>query len=150
MPRKGGRARKERKRQKKWDLYLEHHGEVAIEIEDHDLSFEFNNSDDEDCIKEHDTYVMGRFVCKNPACSHGVWTSKKIFTTIRLYKGKQYNARVYFQKCRRCKRTSKPKLDSSYAERVAYRLKLWSHVPMKKPKKDNIKGPPHDPVFLLG
>ncbi|KAF4592284.1 zinc-binding domain-containing protein [Ophiocordyceps camponoti-floridani] len=146
MPRKGGRARKEQKPQKKWDLYPEHHGEVAIDIEAHDLSFEFNYSDDQDCIKEHETYVMGRFVCKNPVCSHGVWTSKKIFTTIRLYKGKRYNARVYFQKCRRCKHTSKPKLDSSYADRVAYRLKLWSNVPVKGLKGDKIKGPPHESV----
>lgn len=38
-------------------------------------------------------------------------------------RGKQYNALVYYQRCKVCNLLSKPILDDWYAEWVAYRLK---------------------------
>lgn len=54
-----------------------------------------------------------------------------IAITFRLYPGSRYNARVYHQRCKSCEALSWPKLDYSYADRVAYRIKRWSGVQME-------------------
>lgn len=119
------------------------HQEVAELLEENNLRFGFHNVDDDNCFKDYDTNIMGRFVCRNNRCATNGWGSKKIAVTIRLYHGKKYNALVYHQRCRDCNAVSQPILDDTYAERVAYRLKKWSGIHMERPqhKKGNKK--PH-------
>ena len=76
---------------------------------------------------------MGRFICRSRACGSSGWGSKKIAITIRMYPGAKYNVWVYKQHCKGCNGLSKPGLDDSYAERVAYRLKKWCGIEMDRP-----------------
>ncbi|EMD65344.1 hypothetical protein COCSADRAFT_35399 [Bipolaris sorokiniana ND90Pr] len=119
------------KSNKKWSMYPSLHNEVSDLLYKDNLSFSFYEKDDtKSCIKEYDTNIMGQFACSNTACL-AVWTSKRIAITIRKYLDGRYNARVYYQSCKRCRMTSEPQLDYSYAERVAYRLKKWSGIQME-------------------
>ncbi|KAM4067466.1 zinc-binding domain-containing protein [Hirsutella rhossiliensis] len=130
---------------KRWSMYPKLHDDVSGLLEEEDLFFDFHTTDDgQNCDKQWDTNVMGRFVCPNRTCdSHG-WSSKKIAVTIRMYSGAQYNVRVYHQRCKSCSSLSRPILDSSYAERTAYRLKKWCGIQMETPPHGERRGPPHN------
>jgi hypothetical protein len=95
------------------------------------------------CMNDYDTNIMGRFTCRNRACPARVWTSKQIAITIRRYSDNRYNARVYHQSCKSCGTPSKPELDRSYAERVAYRIKKWCGVQMDAPPFSGRSDGPH-------
>lgn len=61
------------------------HNDVSALLEEDDLYFGFHDIDDpKDCIKEYDTNIMGRFVCRNITCSCKGWYSMKIAITIRM------------------------------------------------------------------
>lgn len=125
---------KKQKPTKKWSMYPSLHNDVSNLLREHNLFFQFYEKDDSrSCIDDYDTNIMGRFTCHNHACSARVWTSKQIAITIRRYSNNRYNARVYHQSCKSCETPSKPELDSSYAERVAYRIKKWCGVQMDAP-----------------
>lgn len=118
-----------------WSLYPDFHSRVSQRLKEVDLHFRFYKKDDpQTCVKEWDTNIMGRFACHNQKCSSEGWSSKIIATTIRMYDDNRYNARVYFQRCKSCKRSSKPILDDSYVERVVYWLKKWNGVHVEKPE----------------
>ncbi|KAL4971345.1 zinc-binding domain-containing protein [Aspergillus desertorum] len=89
--------------------------------------------------------IRGVFPCYNKSCPSPGWASRMVAATIRMYRkaGKDnrsgkiegeetqpglYNVRVYHQRCKRCNFLSRPKLDESYAERVADRLKKWHGI----------------------
>lgn len=111
------------------------HEDVTTLLEEEDLYFDFHERDDPaGSLKEYDTNVMGRFVCRNGGCSTHGWSSKKIAITIRMYPRAEYNARVYKQRCRECNALGDLQLDGeSYADRVAYRIKKWCDVDMTPP-----------------
>jgi hypothetical protein len=105
-------------------MYSALHDNVSCLLAEDDLHFDFHENDGtESCIEEYDTNIMGRFLGRNRACGSSGWLSKKIAVSIRMYSRTQYNARVYHQRCLECNSLSKPRLDDSYAEIVAYRLK---------------------------
>ena len=109
-----------------------------------------DRDDDDGCIQDYDTNIMGRFACHNQACSSRGWASKRVAITIRMYPGEQYNARVYYQHCKACDMVSKPRLDDSYAERVAYRLKKWRGVKMEVPEYSGRSKSPHKSELCEG
>lgn len=116
-----------------WSMYPALHDDVSRLLEEEDLHFDFCNDDNSHaCTEEYDTNIMGRFPCHNPACASGGWSSKRIAITIRMYPGARYNARVYYQRCKQCNGLSKPRLDDSYADRVAYRLKKWCGIHLER------------------
>ena len=124
------------------------HDEVLESLRVHDLIFDFCPVDNaRGALKEHDTGIMGKFTC--PKC-HNKWTSKQIAITIRLYPGQRYNARVYFQRCERCKALGRPQLDSSYAERVSYRLAAWSGIALEPPPYSGHNRRPHQSDLCEG
>ena len=83
---------------------------------------------------------MGKFRCKNPACTTKGWGSKKIAILIRRYIGDEYNAVVYMQRCKKCNDIGAVVLDqNAYVERVAYRLKKWAGVSMIPPPFGSMK-----------
>ncbi|KAH7081965.1 zinc-binding domain-containing protein [Paraphoma chrysanthemicola] len=128
---------------KKWSMYPSLHNDVSELLYADLLFFSFHEKDDDNsCIDDYDTTIMGQFTCSNPTCL-AVWGSKQIAITIRRYSNKQYNARVYYQSCKRCQTTSEPVLDHSYAERVAYRLKRWSGVQVERPPFSGVSKGPH-------
>ncbi|KAI8945084.1 zinc-binding domain-containing protein [Xylaria longipes] len=94
---------------------------------------------------------MGRFQCENSECENDGWRSKVIAITIRIYPDDEYNARVYRQRCKACDTLSTPSLDHSYAERVAYRLKKWRGIKLKRPQySDKNDDTPHEGTFCEG
>jgi hypothetical protein len=125
-------------------MYPSLHGAVSNLLREQDLFFDFHENDDNhNCVKDYDTNIMGRFTCRNPACASPGWQSKQIAITIRMYPGDRYNARVYYQSCRACGRLSKPELDDSYAERIAYRIKKWRGLKMDVPSYSGESKGPH-------
>lgn len=61
------------------------HSDVSALLEEDDLFFGFRDDDDPTgAIKWYDTNIMGRFVCRNFACSCKGWWSMKIAITIRM------------------------------------------------------------------
>lgn len=136
---------------RKWSMYQSLHDDVSRLLEEDDLHFDFHENDDTaTCIKEYDTNIMGRFICRNRECASNGWSSKKIAITIRMYPGAQYNARVYNQRCHECNRLGRPRLDDSYAERVAYRLKKWCGIEMDKPPPSRQSKGPHQSDLCEG
>lgn len=144
MPGKG-KGKRKGKAPQRWSLYPKLYGSVSQLLQEENLSFDFRTTDDdENSVKAYDTNVMGRFPCHNPGCTSNGWSSRKIPITIRMYPGDQYNVRVYHQHCFKCDSLSKPVLDSSYAERTAYRLKKWSGVQVEAPPfRIKPEGRPH-------
>ena len=117
-----------------WSMYPELHCDVHRLLRDDHLDFTFFSMDhDDDLTEEYDPNIMGRFACQNDQCPNRGWSSKMVAITIRSYDGQRYNARVYHQRCKKCSVLSKPRLNDSYAERVAYRLKKWSGIQMDLP-----------------
>ncbi|KAI0805858.1 zinc-binding domain-containing protein [Xylaria sp. FL0064] len=127
------------------------HPEVSQLLEEDSLQFRFHtNDEDEGCTNMRITAVMGRFVCHNPKCTSNGWGSKQIPITIRTYPGQKYNARVYHQRCKSCGSLSKPILDGTYAERVAYWIKKWCGIDLEKPLNSGQSKAPHKKRFCEG
>lgn len=127
-----------------WSMRPSLHHDVALAIQGDGLFFAFHEADDADgCIQAYDTNIMGRFICRNDHCKITGWSSRVIPITIRLYPRNKYNARVYHQRCQGCEQLSRPLLDESYTERVAYRLKKWSGINVEVPPYFRIDGGPH-------
>ncbi|UNI19509.1 hypothetical protein JDV02_005691 [Purpureocillium takamizusanense] len=140
-----------KKAPKPWALYPSLHEQVTRLLEEDDLFFDFNHADDDvSCIRDYDTTIMGHFACRNASCKSDGWSSKKIAITIRMYPGARYNARVYFQRCKSCKKLSRPSLDDSYADRVAYRLKKWCGVHVAQPYRSGQSKGPHQSELCEG
>ena len=125
-------------------MYSKLHDDVSRLLEEDNLHFDFHENDDaKGCIKQYDTNIMGRFICHSQICGSSGWSSKKIAITIRMYPRAQYNARVYSQRCQKCNSLSKPRLDDSYAERVAFRIKKWCGIEMDTPNYSGQGKGPH-------
>ncbi|KMK55725.1 hypothetical protein Y699_08714 [Aspergillus fumigatus Z5] len=131
---------------KLWSLHPKLHDDVAQLLNEEGLQLDFYNADDEETnIKEWDTNVMGRFICRNKGCHSSGWSSKKIAMTIRMYPRGLYNARVYHQRCKNCRALGRPVLDHEcYAERVAYWLKKWNGIEVQRPNYSGQSRGPHD------
>ncbi|KAI6089431.1 zinc-binding domain-containing protein [Hypoxylon rubiginosum] len=100
---------------------------------------------------EYSTHVMGKFKCDNGGCSNHGWGSKKVTILIRGFSGNGYNAIVYNQRCRSCNKLGTLTLDeTSYIERVAYRLKKWAGVEMEEQRYDRREGSPHKAELCEG
>ena len=71
-----------------WFIYQNLYDNVSRLLEDNDLHFDFHEHDDaKTCIKEYDTNIKGRFICRNHACNSNGWSSMRIAITIRMYPG---------------------------------------------------------------
>jgi len=114
------------------------------------LTMGFEASDSEEYIKVYDTHIMGRFDCTNSACPTDKWSSKWIALTIRLYEGQRYNAKVWHQRCRACDTFGHPTLDDTYAERIAYRLKVWFRKYLELVNWSWRETPPHESDLCEG
>ena len=134
-----------------WSMYEALHDEVSELLVDADLHLEFHADDgDTGYTRVHDTNIMGRFVCHNRACRAKGWSSKHIAVRIRLYPGQKYNARVYHQRCKFCNRLSRPLLDQSYSERIAYWIKQWNGIRVERPPVSNDNRGPHNRELCEG
>lgn len=99
----------------------------------------------------HPTNIVGKFICTNKACSTGGWHSMMVAILIRGYPSDEYNAVVFNQRCKACKRLGLLFLDEeTYVERVAYRLKKWAGVLMDRPFYEEKQTPPHESDLCEG
>lgn len=119
--------RKPKSEQPKWSMYPSLHNNVSRHLQWANPPFNFHNIDDDDgYIVKYDSHIMGKFRCYGRTCNSRRWSSAQIAITIRMYNDKRYNARVYHQRCKKCKSPCEPELaENSYVERVVYRLKKW-------------------------
>lgn len=127
------------KKQKKdtlWSMLPSRHKDVLFMLKGDSLKLKFHNNDDSaSCIEDWDTNIRGRFSCRNRSCTSQGWPSKAIAITIRLYPSDRYNARIYHQRCRKCKTPGRlEEVDESYTERVSYWLKRWSGIVVQAPQ----------------
>lgn len=125
-------------------MYPQLHHEVSKAVSPKIKKILFHEEEGSNALQEHKTNVMGKFKCGNDGCSNRGWTSKRVAIVIRGYGKNGYNAVVFNQRCQSCKTLGVFTLDeNSYVERIAYRLKKWAGVRVKKPKYDENQGPPH-------
>ncbi|KAK5708454.1 hypothetical protein LTR97_000995 [Elasticomyces elasticus] len=126
------------------------HDDVSRLLKAYGLSFRFFPIDNsQTSLQEYDTHIMGIYTCTNSACSR-TWKSGLAAITIRKYPKNQYNARVYHQRCVNCRSVCRPELDSSYAERVSYRLAVWSGVAVQAPPYTERLTKPHEEELCEG
>lgn len=106
---------------------------------------QFTKNTTQACEKmPYDTFIMARFSCKAHGPTSVGWSSKMVTIMIRLHRGNRYSAVVYNQRCKRCKSLGVMELDeTSYVERVAYRLKKWAGIRMDEPIYVKKETPPH-------
>ena len=141
----------EQPQEEKWSMFPLMHDNVSCLLEAEDLHFTFYDLDEDiGSIRTYDTTITGQFSCDNKKCRSKGWLSLRTAITIRMYGGNLYNARVYYQRCERCNMLSKPILDDSYADRVAYRLKKWCGVKLKPPVFSGKSKGPHKEKFCEG
>jgi hypothetical protein len=127
------------------------HQDVSNAVSDEIHSTWFNEGDDENSNNKYSTHVMGKFRCDNNGCSNRGWNSKKVAILIRGYPENGYNAVVFNQRCKSCKRLGILTLDEdSYIERVAYRLKKWAGVRMQEQYYAGKVGLPHKHELCKG
>lgn len=123
--------------EKSWSMYPELHEKVSTLLQESDLICDFHKEDtDDEAMRKFDTNIEGKFECSNKKCKNKrphKWMSQRTSITIRMYRDKSYNARVYHQGCKFCKSIVRPSLLHSYAERVAYQVKKWRHIDSEKP-----------------
>ncbi|KAH7245277.1 zinc-binding domain-containing protein [Fusarium tricinctum] len=135
-----------------WMIYPGLHEEVAEKLEEFQLDYSFNlNDDDVAKVRHYDTHIMGRFACNNKKCKKSGWSTKQLAITIREYTRDRYNARVYLQRCKRCKSLGQLKLnEESYIDRVAYRIKKWNGIEMELPMWSRTSERPHEEDLCEG
>lgn len=135
---------------KSWSLQPALHDDV-LQLLSPVLSVDFfEASGFDDCTKLYDTHIMGSFTCTNEACDTDRWSSKMVALSIRLYRGKRYNAVVWHQRCRKCDTFGQLMLDDTYAMRVAYRLRRWFRKPVKQVTYSEGKNPAHEEELCEG
>ncbi|CZT42070.1 uncharacterized protein RSE6_01906 [Rhynchosporium secalis] len=113
-----------------------------LEIRGHPFTF-YPVDTEHGCVRSYDTAIKGKFKCLNRECLTKAWSSKVVAITIREFTNKQYNALVYNQRCDACSILGEPKLDDTYAERIAYRLLKWSGVKQEEPVFNKQSRGPH-------
>ncbi|KAF1359120.1 hypothetical protein EJ07DRAFT_120824 [Lizonia empirigonia] len=128
------------------------HQDVVNAVSDEIAEPHFHTDDSDSAAnKKYSTNVMGRFRCNNNGCSNHGWGSKKVSILIRGYSKGRYNAVVFDQRCKYCKKLGDLKLDErSYVDRVAYRLKMWAGIAMEKQYVARKKGLPHESTLCEG
>jgi len=130
-----------------FEMFPELHQDVLDAISSAMISPRFNHNDDDDSFdgadNKYSTHVIGDFTCSNHHCGLA-WPSKRVTIVIRRYPSYEYNAAVYYQRCKSCNSLGDLYIDeNSYVDRVAYRLKKWVGVAVERPFYDERTSPPH-------
>jgi hypothetical protein len=123
--------------------FPELHEKIAEAVSPEITSAWFQSNDREESDNEHLTCVVGSFTCNNRACKKRSWTSGVVSTQIRGYARNGYSAVVFNQRCKACDKLGTLAMDeTTYVERVAYRIKKWAGFRVESPGYiRNSKGP---------
>ncbi|EGX47254.1 hypothetical protein AOL_s00091g75 [Orbilia oligospora ATCC 24927] len=117
-------SRSAREPPRRWYHFPEYHDLIAQRVSG--VLFE---KPDRDGVHEWLTNIVGKFECSREGCKHE-WESGIVSTVIRKYELSDdeiaYNAKVFNQRCIRCKSLGIVTIDQDiYVERVIRRLKIW-------------------------
>ncbi|KAK3385515.1 zinc-binding domain-containing protein [Podospora didyma] len=129
------------------------HGDVSNDVNDilNPCPWFNESGGDADADETYSTNVMGSFRCATTKCEQTGWGSRKVSIVIRRYPGGGYNAVIFSQRCKACRKLGFLTVDkTSYVERVAYRLKKWAGIPMPKPEHSEHRGPEHESDLCEG
>lgn len=128
------------------------HQKLVDAVSEHINDLAFHEEDSHTNVnKESSTFVMGHFRCYSPTCPTRAWSSGKVTILIRSYEDGSYNAVVFKQRCRGCKRLGKLTMDeTSYINRVHYRLLHWAGVAQERPVYRPRASPPHESNLCEG
>ena len=113
----------------------------------------FNPLDSDDVYEDQDykTHIIGKFQCPNKQCRKRSWRSGQVAIRIRGYEDGGYNAVVFNQRCRDCNTLGALMIDqTSYVERVTYRLKRWAGEPPENHYYHRVGREPHEREFCEG
>ncbi|KAK5997084.1 hypothetical protein PT974_02436 [Cladobotryum mycophilum] len=70
-------TRRKPKSDKRWSMYPDLHSQVLDLIAEENLDFQFYHDDtDQNCEKDYDTNIMGRFICHKADCLPIVYVFK--------------------------------------------------------------------------
>ena len=125
---------------------------VENEVRGYISETRFHEQDaDENLDNSYETSIMAHFICINGKCAKSTWGSGKVAIRIRSYPGNAYNAVVFNQRCKSCNALGKININTeTYVSRVAYRLKKWAGIDMKRPPFYNRETPPHESQLCEG
>ncbi|KUI59475.1 hypothetical protein VP1G_11089 [Cytospora mali] len=127
------------------------HQEVSSVVSDAVGSTWFNRQAGGNFNNEYSTYVMGKFKCNYKSCPNNGWSSKKVSILIRGYPNNGYGAIVFNQRCESCNQLGSLILDNtSYVDRVSYRIKKWAGVPVQEQYYASKEGPRHKSELCEG
>ncbi|KAH6643529.1 zinc-binding domain-containing protein [Boeremia exigua] len=111
----------------------------------------FQSNDRERSNNEHLTCVVGRFTCDNVRCKKRAWASGVVSIVIRGYAGNGYSVVVFNQRCKSCEKLGTLTIDeTTYVERVAFRIKRWAGVWMENPLHNKASKGPHEQELCEG
>lgn len=111
----------------------------------------FQNDHSKCYNNEHVTCVVGSFTCDNQACKKRSWVSGVVPIVIRGYARNGYSAVVFNQRCKSCEKLGTLTMDeSTYVERVAYRVKKWAGVRVESAVYNKISKGPHEEELCEG
>lgn len=111
----------------------------------------FQSNDRERHNNEHLTCVVGRFTCDNAKCKKQAWASGVVSIVIRGYAGNGYSAVVFNQRCKSCEKLGTLAIDeTTYVERVAFRIKRWAGVWIETPEYNKASKGPHEQELCEG
>lgn len=134
-----------------WSMYPSRHAEVLHLLDEVHLEPGFYTEDDDNGADfKYVTNITGGFKCLNTACKKRGWSSQCVPVTIRFYEPSRYNARVYHQRCKSCNHLAMPELNTSYEERVAYRIKYWCGIQVERPDYSGQSQGPHQSELCEG
>lgn len=128
----------------KFRMYPELHGGVLNAVRQVKPSPKFEPDLDLAYKEKYQTHVKAKFKCNNHGRSPTSWSSNMAAIVIYGYNRNRYNAVVYNQRCNKCNGLGDIHLnETSYVERVAYRIRKWAGFKENEPFFKKRKGPPH-------
>ena len=111
----------------------------------------FQSNESERYNNKHITCVVGRFTCNNAKCKKRSWTSGVVSIVITGYASNGYSAVVFNQRCKSCEKLGTLTIDeTTYVERVAFRIKRWAGVWMETPEYNRASKGPHEQELCEG
>lgn len=132
-------------------MFPELHDRIAEAVSPEVTSIWFQSNDRKGYNNEHTTCVVGNFTCDNQTCKKQSWGSGVVSILMRGYARNGYSAVVFNQRCKFCEVLGTFTMDeTTYVERVAYRLKKWAGVWVEPPVYNRGLRGPHEERLCEG
>ena len=132
-------------------MFPELHDRIAEAVSPEITSIWFQSNDRKGYNNEYLTCVVGSFTCDNQICKKRSWSSGVVSILMRGYARNGYSAVVFNQRCKSCEKLGTLTMDeTTYVERVAYRVKKWAGVWVEYPVYNRDSKGPHEERLCEG